>query len=716
MANGMVKRGQQVESSIDFSPLVKGFKKHALKVVIFTMIVTGAAVPLIMSMSSKYVSTSVVLLKAQADNATPIEQVDGYDSTRAYYYDTQFNLMQSRVVLEQAIRQLKLDENAQYNGDDKLKDASATWLLSPQQRMDNAVKTLRKHLTFTAVRLTQLVYVSYESEDAQEAARIANGVAQAFIDYSVNQKVAKTQTAQHWNQVQMDELRQQVTEKKKEMERFLNKEGLLTFRGIDGFETEELGITTNKLADAKERRLAAQAQYEIVLKNLDAPLEDVAAIPEISSHPQLQDLRIAMIQAKRKLYDLQNKYGPKHNKVLEAQAQIQAIETQTKNLLSELKDGLYKQYQAALSKESRYKALLNEQKKQFRTLVAKRDQYDSMKLDLQKTEDLYKQLFLRSKEQTLSAQYREPDALIYDPAVAAERPQKPNKKLLIAMVFVLSLLVSTLYVIIHAAMNKRIESLEQLPTKLGIAALGDLPVFDQTLDSAGLVRLLAGNAEAMEMIHGINSAIKLSAPKVRLIGVTSSCAKEGASTVAQLMAHGLACHQRTLLLDLDYRSQHSLSQQAEFLTEELEERVGFAQWLTKQDMLELYTQPMQQGGDFLARGHLEQSPLVLFAQDTLASALEELAMRYDRVVVNLPNLNENKDAQLLAKLLDGVVVVLNAQQRAANAIAQDMEKLALVQMPPIGGVLNLVEADNLKSEEALRYIAQGSVTALGSED
>ncbi len=135
----------------------------------------------------------------------------------------------------------------------------------------------------------------------------------------------------------MAELREQVSAKKKEMERFLDKEGLLTFRGIDGFETEELGITTNKLADAKERRLAAQAQYEIVLNNIDAPLDDIAAIPEISSHPQLQDLRIAMIQAKRKLYDLQNKYGPKHNKVLEAKAQIQAIEGQTKNLLNEVK-------------------------------------------------------------------------------------------------------------------------------------------------------------------------------------------------------------------------------------------------------------------------------------------------------------------------------------------------------------------------------------------
>ncbi|QSA20524.1 hypothetical protein JV197_14475, partial [Vibrio furnissii] len=68
---------------------------------------------------------------------------------------------------------------------------------------------------------------------------------------------------------------------------------------IDGYETEELGIVTNKLADAKERRLASQAQYEIVARNMDAPIEDIASMPEVSGHPQMQDLRIALIQAKR---------------------------------------------------------------------------------------------------------------------------------------------------------------------------------------------------------------------------------------------------------------------------------------------------------------------------------------------------------------------------------------------------------------------------------
>ncbi|MFA0521786.1 capsular biosynthesis protein, partial [Vibrio sp. 10N.222.55.E8] len=118
----------------------------------------------------------------------------------------------------------------------------------------------------TLVRLTQLVYVSYESASPQQASMIANGVAKAFIDYTVEQKIARTQQAKLWNQQQLDVLKKQIRQQKQEIDAFLQREGLLTFRGVDGFQTEELVIITNKLADAKERRLASQANYELVNK------------------------------------------------------------------------------------------------------------------------------------------------------------------------------------------------------------------------------------------------------------------------------------------------------------------------------------------------------------------------------------------------------------------------------------------------------------------
>lgn len=714
MSVGMVESGKKMESSIDFAPLVKSLKKHGWKVILATVLVTGACVPLVMSISSKYISTATVLIKAQEDNATPIEQVDGYDSTRSAYYETQYNLMQSRVVLERAVKMLKMDEDARYNGDKPLDESHPEWTLSESERMEKALKELREDITFTVVRQTQLVYVSFESKDPQEAARIANGVSKAFIDYTVDQKVEKTENALRWNQEQMKDLHQQVTAKKKEMERFLDKNGLLTFRGIDGYETEELGIVTNKLADAKERRLASQAQYEIVARNMDAPIEDIASMPEVSGHPQMQDLRIALIQAKRHLADLGLRYGPKHNKVLEAKAQIQAIEDQTRLLLQELKEGLLKQYQTDLAKENRYKALAKVQKDDFKTLVAKRDQYESLKTDLDKTEDLYRQLFLRSKEQSLTSQYREPDAVLYDPAAAAERPQKPNKVLLLAMVAILTPALCILYLIIRAALDRKIYMLSQVQSKLGLKPLADIPHFDGEEPREHLVNLIESNSYAMEMILGLKTAIRLAAPQASVLGVTSTTVQEGASTLAHLLAKAWSQNERTLLVDLDYRGTDALS--FNVVANPQPEPRGVAEWVNSQHDLETLIQPLSPQCDFLPRGEWTASPLVLFAHERYSALMSQLKGQYDCVIVNLPALSDSKDSQLAAQAVDTVLVVVRAEQRQVSEIVNDLSKLHSDNIDVVGTVLNQVDAENLQSEESKRFITQGSFTTFATAE
>lgn len=162
-------------------------------------------------MTTKYLATTTVLIKAQADNAVPVDQVDNFDSTRAPYYETQYNLMQSRVVLERAVKDMHLDDNPRFNGADhndkaRLKLAEQT-TLTEQARINHAVQTLSRGLTFTIVRQTQLIYISYKSTSAAESARIANGVAKAFIHYSVDQKIHKTAQAQAWNTQQMQKLK-----------------------------------------------------------------------------------------------------------------------------------------------------------------------------------------------------------------------------------------------------------------------------------------------------------------------------------------------------------------------------------------------------------------------------------------------------------------------------------------------------------------------------
>ncbi|MHC6529034.1 GumC family protein [Vibrio proteolyticus] len=703
MTISLVESGRKVESSIDFTPFLRALKKHWLKVTLVTVIVTGISVPLVAQMTSKFVSTATVMIKAQQDNATPLKQIDGYDSTRDPYYETQYNLMQSRVVLVKAITSLKLQEDEAFNGDEK--NDESQWTLSEETRIENALKTLRKNLSFTLILRTQLVYVSYESASSERAAEIANGVAQAFVDYTIEQKITKTKAAQEWNALQMEELKAQVDAKKKEMADYLNQQGLLTFRGIDGFETENLGITTNKYADAKERRLAAQADYETMLKIANGPIENLASLPEISGHAQLQDLRIALIQAQRSLSDLSRRYGPKHNKIQEAQAQIDAIKKQTYLLLNELKQGLQKKYQAALIKEQRYKALLDNQATDYKALVAKRDHYNDLKTELDKTEDLYKELFLRTKEQSLTSTYRESDAVIYDPAVVAEKPQKPNKALLIAMVCVMTFILSVLAVIVMAALDRRITHLGQLRGRLGLDSAGDLPKFETQGD---WLRRISENPASAEIVHGINAAIHLdAAPQMKVLGVTSCFTDEGASSLCRLLADAMSDKKRTLLVDLDYRASHQMVFAS---AKENQQQGGFSALVNQLGKEQIVG--VRQNLDVVARGELDESPLVFFDRDEFTACIDQLSQQYDQLILNLPALEESKDTLLVSRVLDVLVVVVKANQHQSPELTRELSKLTMSAEQSVFGVLNQVNDDDLQSEESKAFVAQGSSLAL----
>lgn len=698
MKLSIVENGKNRESSIDFSRFAKELKKNSWKILLAGVVAGAIAYPLISMMTSKYVSTATVLVKAQPDNISPFPQVDGYDSTRNGYYETQYALMQSRIVLEQAVKNLKLDENPDFNGV-KAGSKQANTPENQQQRVDRALKTMLKNLTFNPVRTTHLATISYESASPQLAAEIANGVAQAFIDYTVEQKRTNTLKARESNQQRMDELQKQITEQKLAINDYLKKEGLLTFRGVDGFETEQLGIVTNRLADATQRRIAAASLYNEVRQNAGKSLEDVISLPAISSHAQIQDLRIALIQAKRSLYELRKSYGPKHAKILEAQAQVQAIQDQTSLVLGELESGLRQQYQAALTDENSYQQQLDQQKEIFQKIASKRDGYNGLKLALDKTEDMYKALYQRTQEQSLSGSYADADAVLYDPAVPADRPAKPNKSLLLIMVVMLALAFFIMYIIVKTAMDSTINNLSQMRKRLKLEPLGEIRRYPGVGSRAQIRDVIANNPLNADIIHSIRTRIMLDNRQLQTIAITSSEHGEGRTLLANLLANSFSFDQKTLLIDLDFFNKDGLSS-------ELAKPAapGAAELLRGEATLENLSVKVNENLDFLARGNAKVSSLLMLSSENLEHLMRELRSRYQRIIIDVAALNQSQDVQLISRVTDGLIFVLKAGTAPAENISQTLDKIESNQSVIIGAVINQVMDKNLETKEGLRSL------------
>ncbi len=691
MKLSIVENGKKRESAIDISRFASEIKKNSWKILLSGIIAGAIAWPLMSLMPSKYVSTATVLLKAQPDNVTPFQKVEGYDSTRNGYYETQNALMQSRVVLEQAVRTMKLDQNPAFNGNDD----GAAGKENEQQRIENALKTLNKNLTINSVRTTHLATVSYESTSPQLSADIANGVAESFISYSLGLKQEKTRQASEDTQHKLALLKEQMIQQKTALDNYLAKAGLLTFRGVDGFETEQMGIVTNRLANATERRVAAESLYNEVRSGGG----NVISLPSISNHAQIQDLRIALIQANSELSQLEKTYGPQHDKVIQARARISAIQAQTAMTLREQQAGLRQNYEAALADEKNYQKQLDEQRANFQRLSMKRDGYNELKLALDKTEEMYKVIYQRTQELTLPGTYTDADAEIYDPAVPAARPVKPNKPLLMLMIVLLVMLFYVMYIMVKAATDRSVNTLSQMQKRLNLMPLGEIRRF-KGVGGRGKIRdLMTSDPLNADIIHSIRTQIMLNSHPLQVIAVTSAEAGEGRSLLANLLANSFSFDQKTLLIDMDFFNNDGLS--GELASPKAP---GVAEVLRGEGDTDTVLVKVNDKLDFLPRGNTPVSALLLLSPERLKPLLDTLRSRYQRIIIDVAAVNQSQEVQLVSQVTDGLLFVLKAGQNRADTLAQAVDKVASDRCVVIGGVLNQVVDKNLESKEGLRSL------------
>ncbi|MDQ2129329.1 polysaccharide biosynthesis tyrosine autokinase [Leclercia adecarboxylata] len=691
MKLSIVENGKKRESAIDISRFASEIKKNSWKILLSGIIAGAIAWPLMSLMPSKYVSTATVLLKAQPDNVTPFQKVEGYDSTRNGYYETQNALMQSRVVLEQAVRTMKLDQNPAFNGNDD----GAAGKENEQQRIENALKTLNKNLTINSVRTTHLATVSYESTSPQLSADIANGVAESFINYSLGLKQEKTRQASEDTQHKLALLKEQMIQQKTALDNYLAKAGLLTFRGVDGFETEQMGIVTNRLANATERRVAAESLYNEVRSGSG----NVISLPSISNHAQIQDLRIALIQANSELSQLEKTYGPQHDKVIQARARISAIQAQTAMTLREQQAGLRQNYEAALADEKNYQKQLDEQRANFQRLSMKRDGYNELKLALDKTEEMYKVIYQRTQELTLPGTYTDADAEIYDPAVPAARPVKPNKPLLMLMIVLLVMLFYVMYIMVKAATDRSVNTLSQMQKRLNLMPLGEIRRF-KGVGGRGKIRdLMTSDPLNADIIHSIRTQIMLNSHPLQVIAVTSAEAGEGRSLLANLLANSFSFDQKTLLIDMDFFNNDGLS--GELASPKAP---GVAEVLRGEGDTDTVLVKVNDKLDFLPRGNTPVSALLLLSPERLKPLLDTLRSRYQRIIIDAAAVNQSQEVQLVSQVTDGLLFVLKAGQNRADTLAQAVDKVASDRCVVIGGVLNQVVDKNLESKEGLRSL------------
>lgn len=174
----------------------------------------------------------------------------------------------------------------------------------------------------------------------------------------------------------------------------------------------------------------------------------------------------------------------------------------------------------------------------------------------------------------------------------------------------------------------------------------------------------------------------------RVIGLSSALSGEGKSLTSINLAYSLSqLDKKVILIDCDMR-RPTLAEKLN-----IRKKPGLSSHLTGQCGLEELVQYCGIPGDeqafhVIAAGQNPPNPVELLSSGKMTAALEALRQHYDYVILDLPPVGEVTDAMAVAKVLDGMLLVVRQNYCNRIALGDAVQQFDFIGTKMLGVVFN----------------------------
>ncbi|MDO6524316.1 polysaccharide biosynthesis tyrosine autokinase [Motilimonas sp. 1_MG-2023] len=714
----------QMEQLIDIKQIWLTLLKYKWSILFFSLIVTVAASFVAKSKPSIYTATATLLIESKQAKAVSVEEVYGLDTRINEYFYTQFEILKSDSIALAVIRKMDLINHPEFNPElaekEKQFDFSAAIsnLLPFLNKAPNTVNELsteeniyrleqrvlgqfKQKLSIAPVRKTQLVDITFNSYSPELAAQIANEVGNVYIESNLDATLQVANKASGWLNDRLATLKAELQASESKLQNFLKQEGLVDIAGVGGLASQELNELTSQLNIARDRRVAAESLYNLA-QSSTRNVTQVSAIPEISNHPVIRDVKLAVSEAERKISDLTKRYGPKHPKMKAAEAELASAKVNLDRELRQLVKGIGSEVTAARQAENSIRSEIESRKAEFQDLTVKTAKYSEFQREVDSNKQLYDLFLNRYKETSASSDFGSTIARFTDEAHPPLFPSAPNRKLIIVMAFVVSFGFACVVAFVLEALNDTFVSAKQVESTLGVSLLGVLPLVKAKKNKVSTYLYYDEKQRAFsEGVRTIRTSYMLSNMNNdnQSVIVTSSEPNEGKTTSAINLAFGLAQLEKTILIDCDLRRptigrRFELSAAQPGLANLIAGTHTFEECLVKDEV---------SGLDILSAGLVPSNPQELLASERFTMLLDKLKQRYSKIVLDTPPCLAVSDAYLLSQKVDSCILVTRAEHTRTGVVKQTLAKLVQQGIKIDGVILNRL---NLK--KAAKYGGHGN--------
>lgn len=697
---------------IRFGHHFKAIKKNWLSIAAFTLLFSLTCTWYIYSKASIYQATATLLIQEEQKSALSIEEVYGVDTTKKEYFQTQIAILKSNHIADKVIRELNLTQLPEFTSSggvnkkiDQIKSIPFVQDLlnvapSPKETAQfsesyyQALQAFRSKLDIEPVRNTQLVRIRFRSTDPKLAMTIANAVGQAYIDANFEAKLVVTQNAATWLTNNSQKLEERLRNSEQALQEFLLKEGLIDINGIDEIYANELEELTRKLNIAVNKRIEAQTLIQLLRRKSSQSLDSLLSIDEFANQAQIRDLKLSEAQAAKNLSELAQRYGPKHDRMIQAKAQLAEIQSRTQQLIRDISFSKQQDLLAAKAQEDMLRAELDNKKSDFQSLGSQKARYEQLKREVESNKALYEAFLNREKETNATSDYKNVTARFTDKAIIPLFPVAPQRIKLVLIATFFGFAIACALVIILETMREVIRSTADVQEKLGVTCLGVIPmVKKRNLRKNGVSYSAYLDDEEKLFSEACRSVrtsllLRLTNTKQKILPFTSAIPEEGKTSTSINMAVSFSKMEKVLIIDCDLR-RPSIAKRFGIA----ESSPGLTHILTMDTPIkDCVTHIKEANLDVLPTGLVPPNPQELLASDRFKKLLEHFQNKYDRIIIDTPPLLSVSDALILGKYANGLITVIRSESTKSSLVNLALSKQIQHSVPSLGVLITQAKA------------------------
>jgi succinoglycan biosynthesis transport protein ExoP len=738
--------GPELDDLLSFREILAVLQRH--KKLILLCIVVGLMLGLayIMFSAPRYTATVSLLIDPRQNNALPQQIAGGVTFQENLIIDSQIEVIRSRRLMDKVAKKAGLYEIFDTEYKSPLQSVKEAIFGPPDANKQTAEHTRTRSsqldlfmsgLGVTRVRNTYVIAISYTAGNPQQAAEMANLIAETYLDDELEAQYEASQRAGEWLKIRLGVLQKELSQTEGAVETFKEENNIVQTANQGLLSDQQLSELNSNLIIARAESAQAKARYDNILSIIKSGNPETAT-SDILTNRVIVDLRGQYIELSRLAKEILRRQGKEHLAYKNLLQQMQDIQNLIWGEYRRIAESYKSEYEIAQSKEltlqSELDSVRGTSSATSRSAIALRE----LQRRADSTRNLYTKMLDKSNEEIEKQSLPSINARIISFAAAPSSSSWPNKKMVMIVALFLGGLIGIGLAFLREQFERFLWKAEDLESAAQRTCLGMLPkvTFDREkvahfskrwstkemsvaelpneFNAAGFQEVTKALEQQTGVITEIMRNVQLATHfnpekdgqrEAKVISFVSARPGEGKSITSCFLAKHLAkSGARVAIIDCDFRRPsltHWFLSGANTGFYELASRIGhddqrdilmdLAKICHKTGQENLYFIPAK--GSTTSIGNLN-----LVSSGQMHSLIGYLKQVFDVILIDLPPIMNIVDARMIANSIDSFILLAHWGKTDRGIVSKALHRAPEVFNKTVGALLTLVD-----TEKASRY-------------